>query len=97
MKTDSKHSFSISHADQCCPFKGYEKEPVFATVRASSTIRFIFKDSRTLTVGRKTRYATFPRSDVHADGLNSAVNEALEELREKHPRTKNLYVTYCSK
>ena len=73
----------------CCPHKGYRGDTVFAVVRASTTTRYIFADGRTLTIGHKTRYATFPRPD---HPLN-AVTEAMEELREKHPLTSNLYVT----
>lgn len=81
--------FSWSVSSCCCPFKGYKGESVYAVIRASSTMRFIFSDGGTLTVGHKTRYATFPRKSALID----IASEAIAELSEKHPLTKNRYVT----
>lgn len=73
----------------CCPERGYKNEDVFAIIRVSSHTRYVFTDGRTLTVAPKTRYATFPRQDSPPE---NAVQEAMQELREKHPITSNLYV-----
>lgn len=53
--------FDYQSAVQCCPHKGYSGQRVLVTVRVSSTTRYIFVDGSTLTIGHKTRYATFPR------------------------------------
>ncbi len=73
----------------CCPVSGYRDAKVFAVVRAGQTSRWIFTNGATLTIGPKVRYATFER----ADNPRNAVDEAMSELREKHPLTRNLYVS----
>jgi hypothetical protein len=80
--------FILDRRDTCCPDKAYKGDKVFATVRASSTMRQVFFDGRTLTTGAKTKYATFPRPDAWR-----ATVEAMEELAEKHPVTRNRYIT----
>jgi hypothetical protein len=73
----------------CCPDRAYRSDTVYAIVRAGQTSRYVFTDGRTLTVGHKTRYATFPRKDCPGN----AVDEGMAELREKHPLTRNLHVS----
>lgn len=91
MKTKlPNRTWTTTHYDALgCPERGYQSIAVFAVVRCGQTTRYVFKDGATLTVGPKTRYATFARPDYPGN----AVDEAMQELREKHPLTRNLYVS----
>jgi hypothetical protein len=93
---EAKHAiasqFTVSyHNGLCCPHgAAYLKAKVFAVVRVSHSTRYVLADGSTLTIAPKTRYATFPRAGSRTD----IVNEAMIELREKHPLTRNLWVAF---
>lgn len=76
------------YASLCCPAKGYRGEQVYAVVRVSQITRYIFTDGRTLTVGPKTRYATFPSPYK----LMAILLDTCEELAKDYPRTKNCWI-----
>ena len=80
---------TISQACQCC-LPGYKNAAVFAIVRCSASMIYVFHDGSTLTDAPKTRVATFPSNRL----LTDLVDDACSALNAKHPRTINRYITF---